>query len=165
MSTSQACQVNTNSQPLWVYLPPTELRGTFHGRKFGFVKTKITSSPSFHFPGFLLYLFYLSKWYSLQTEIRRQIKSLNHTMPGEKETSNPPNRLIWHFPDDSWDNLYTLNEEKVKLTTFANCMLSTINISEIWIIGRTSKFIHQILSRAHIICTALFLECGFQRWI
>lgn len=105
------------------------------------------------------------KWYSLQTEIRRQIKSLNHTMPGEKETSNPPNRLIWHFPDDSWDNLYTLNEEKVKLTTFANCMLSTINISEIRIIGRTSKFIHQILSRAHIICTALFLECGFQRWI
>lgn len=60
MLTSQACQVNTKIQPSWFYLPHGAQR-YFSWKEVWLCKAKITSSPSFYFPGFPLYLFiYLS---------------------------------------------------------------------------------------------------------
>lgn len=85
-------------------------------------------------------------------------------MAEQRGSSNSPNRLTWCFPDGLLGNQYTLKKERVKLITFANCMLSTINTPKIWMIGRTSEVIDHFPE--HIFYTQhFFLERGFQRWI
>lgn len=79
-------------------------------------------------------------------------------MSREWRSSNYPQSLIEHFPDDLRYNLYILKNEKVKLTPFAKCVLSsTIKIPQIWLMEEPQNSLIKHFSE-HILYVQHFFE-------